>query len=154
MALSVPLKPGQLSAEARSRIMRAIRSKDTKPELTVRRYLFNAGYRYRLHSKFLPGKPDLVFRRRRKIVLVHGCFWHQHPSERCPIVGVPASNKKYWGPKMKRNYTRDKANLAALKELGFKVLVVWECELRMNPERALHKIRTFLGPPRWNAPQA
>jgi DNA mismatch endonuclease (patch repair protein) len=126
--------------------MRAIRSKNTKPEILVRKYLFGKGYRYRLHSKSLPGRPDLVFPSRKKIVLVHGCFWHQHSDKQCPIAGVPASNRKYWGPKMKRNLARDQANLAALRKLGFNVHVVWECELRANPEKSFRKIKAFLGP--------
>ena len=141
------MKSKPLSADARSRIMRAIRSKNTKPEIAVRKYLFGKGYRYRIHSKSLPGKPDLVFLGRKKIVLVHGCFWHQHDDKRCPIVGIPASNKKYWGPKMKRNIARDQANLVALTQLAFDVFVVWECELRARPEKAFRRIKKFLGPP-------
>lgn len=124
--------------------MRAIRSKNTKPEMVVRKHLFAKGYRYRLHFKSLPGKPDLVFSSRKKIVLVHGCFWHQHADSRCPIVGVPVSNKRYWGPKMKRNLARDKANLEALTQLGFDVHIVWECALRTNTQIVLAKIERFL----------
>lgn len=138
--------PQSLSREARSRIMRAIRSKNTKPETTVRKYLFAEGYRYRIHSQHLPGKPDVVFSGRRKIVLIHGCFWHQHSGPACPIVGIPASNKSYWGPKMRRNLARDRQNLRALEKLGFQVFTVWECELRANAERACRRIKRFLGP--------
>lgn len=151
MARSILLKPRPLSPEARSRIMRAIRAKDTKPEITVRKYLFTEGYRYRLHSKSLPGKPDLVFLRRKKIILVHGCFWHQHADSTCPISGVPASNTTYWKPKMRRNLARDRENLRALQKLGFEVFVVWECELRANAEKACRKVKRFLGPARWAA---
>lgn len=142
--------PDWLSPEARSRIMRAIRAKNTKPEIVVRRYLFSAGYRYRLHLTQLPGRPDLVFTKRRKIVLVHGCFWHQHADRRCSIVGIPTSNTKYWLPKLQRNIERDRENSILLEGLGWRTLVVWECELRSNPEKACRKIAKFLGPTRSN----
>jgi DNA mismatch endonuclease, patch repair protein len=129
--------------------MRAIRSKNTKPELAVRKYLFSAGYRYRLHSKALPGRPDLVFWRRKKIVLVHGCFWHQHKDPHCPIRGVPASNQSYWRPKMRKNLARDRANFTALTKLGFEVYIVWECQLRAIPEKTLRELTSFLGPAKW-----
>jgi DNA mismatch endonuclease (patch repair protein) len=135
-----------LPAETRSRIMRSIRNKDTKPEQVVRRALFAEGYRYRLHAKQLPGKPDIVFHGRRKVVLIHGCFWHQHPSARCKVKGTPASNRGYWTPKLHRNVQRDYENLAALRKLGWKTLIVWECNLRSDPQKAIAKIRTFLGP--------
>jgi DNA mismatch endonuclease (patch repair protein) len=135
-----------LSAEARSRIMRSIRGKDTKPEQAVRKYLFARGYRYRLHSKRLPGKPDLAFPGRKKVIFVHGCFWHQHGDEQCPIRVVPSSNKAYWAPKLRRNIARDAENLASLEKLGWKALVVWECELRQDAAAAGRKMKTFLGP--------
>jgi DNA mismatch endonuclease (patch repair protein) len=136
----------RLSTESRSRIMRAIRSKNTKPELIVRRYLSARGYRYRLHSKRLPGKPDLAFPGRRKAIFVHGCFWHQHSKPGCPIRIVPSSNRHYWGPKLRRNLVRDAEHLASLRKLGWKVLVVWECSLRHDVERVCHRITRFLGP--------
>jgi DNA mismatch endonuclease, patch repair protein len=136
----------RLSAEARSRIMRAIKAKDTKPEQAVRKQLFAAGYRYRLHPKELPGKPDIVFPGRKKAIFVHGCFWHQHSDVRCPIRVVPSSNQEYWEPKLRRNITRDAENEAALRQCGWKLLIIWECELRVNAERAFAKITKFLGP--------
>jgi DNA mismatch endonuclease (patch repair protein) len=136
----------RLSAEARSRIMRAIRHKNTKPEQTVRKYLFAEGYRYRLHRKGLPGKPDLVFPGRKKVIFVHGCFWHQHSAADCPIRVVPSSNQGYWTPKLSRNITRDAENEASLRKLGWDVLVVWECELRNDAEAVRKKMNKFLGP--------
>jgi DNA mismatch endonuclease (patch repair protein) len=137
-----------LSSDTRSRIMRAIRSKDTAPEQIIRRALFAEGYRYRLHVKELPGKPDLVFPGRRKVIFVHGCFWHQHANARCKVKGrMPTSNTEYWGPKLRRNIERDAENLAALKTLRWQVHIVWECVLRSAPESTISKVKTFLGPP-------
>ena len=116
--------------ERRSEIMSGIRSKGMKPEMTVRRLLHSMGYRYRLHRRDLPGKPDLVFPGRRKVIFVHGCFWHQHSDPRCRIVRRPKSNRDYWLPKLERNVVRDAENRARLEELGWEVLVIWECEVR------------------------
>jgi DNA mismatch endonuclease, patch repair protein len=137
----------RLSTEARSRIMRAIRDKHTKPERAVRQYLFSHGYRYRLHLKKLPGKPDLAFPGRKKVIFVHGCFWHQHADIHCPIRVAPSSNQEYWIPKLQRNIARDAENVLSLRRLGWKILVIWECELRKNHERAYTKIKKFLGAP-------
>ncbi|HVT14709.1 MAG TPA: very short patch repair endonuclease [Thermoanaerobaculia bacterium] len=115
-----------ISPEARSRNMQRIRSKDTAPELAVRRALHGAGLRFRLHQNNLPGKPDLVLRKYRTVVFVHGCFWHQHPN--CIHFGVPSSNQAYWAPKLERTAARDKAHREALEALGWRVLVIWECE--------------------------
>ena len=109
--------------------MSNIRSKGMKPEMVVRRLVHSMGYRYRLHRKDLPGKPDLVFPGRRKLIFVHGCFWHQHEDPACKIVRRPKSNRDYWLPKLQRNAIRDKENLSQLSELGWNVLLVWECEL-------------------------
>jgi DNA mismatch endonuclease (patch repair protein) len=119
-----------LPPDRRSENMRHIRSKDMKPEMALRRFVHSMGYRYRLHVATLPGKPDLVFASRQKIILVHGCFWHQHQSIRCPIVRMPKSNKGYWGPKLERNVSRDNEQIRALRRMGWSVLVVWECQLR------------------------
>jgi DNA mismatch endonuclease, patch repair protein len=135
----------RLSTEARSRIMRAIRNKNTKPELIIRKSLFALGYRYRLHSQHLPGKPDLSFPSRKKVIFVHGCFWHQHAVKTCPIRVVPSSNIQYWGPKLLRNAVRDQEHAAALRKLGWKALVIWECELRQDERKTLLKIERFLG---------
>jgi DNA mismatch endonuclease (patch repair protein) len=105
--------------------MRRVRSRDTAPELTVRHTLRRLGYRYRLHVKNLPGTPDIVFMRRRKVVFVHGCFWHQHG---CALTNLPTSNVDYWHPKLRRNVERDAAAIRQLDQAGWSVLVVWECE--------------------------
>jgi DNA mismatch endonuclease, patch repair protein len=124
----------------RSANMRAIRSKDMLPELAVRRLVYKAGYRYRLHQSDLPGKPDLVFGRRRKVIFVHGCFWHSHG---CKSGHIPKSNVGYWAPKLKRNQVRDEKNMAALTAGGWKSLVVWECETR-DKEKVKKRVVRFL----------
>jgi DNA mismatch endonuclease (patch repair protein) len=101
--------------------MSRIRSRDTKPEMIVRRLLHAAGYRYRLHTKDLPGKPDVVFKRRRKVVFVHGCFWHQHDREDCLDGRRPKSNTSYWHAKLERNVERDQEHIRRLHELGWQV---------------------------------
>ena len=116
-----------VSPEVRSRIMAQIKSKGMKPEMTVRRLLHGLGYRYRLHRKDLPGRPDLVFVSRRKVVFVNGCFWHNHAN--CDKVRVPSTNTEYWTAKLQRNSERDKKNLALLAEMGWEATTVWECEL-------------------------
>ncbi len=108
--------------------MRRIKSKDTKPEIFVRKMVYAMGYRYRLHAKELPGQPDLVFRKKKKAIFVHGCFWHQH--EECKQGHIPKSNLPYWIPKLERTKKRDAGNLEKLKGLGWKILVVWECEVK------------------------
>lgn len=125
----------------RSANMRAIRSKDMRPELEVRSHVHKLGYRFRLHRKDLPGKPDLVFPSRRKVIFVHGCFWHAHD---CKIAHAPKSNLQYWGPKLERNRARDEKNINALRAGGWKTMVIWECEI--SSERTLKKrIKAFLG---------
>lgn len=121
----------------RSANMRAIRSKGMKPELTVRRLVHHLGFRYRLHRKDLPGKPDLVFSSRRCVIFVHGCFWHAH---KCKIAHSPKTNKDYWEPKLERNKVRDVAHRKALRALGWRSLVVWECELK-NPGTGTRIVR-------------
>ena len=117
-----------VSPKVRSRIMAQVKSKGMKPEMQVRRLLHRLGYRYRLHRKDLPGRPDLVFPSRRKVVFVNGCFWHKHSG--CPRVRIPATNREYWLAKLERNHTRDKRNVALLEESGWAVMTVWECQLR------------------------
>lgn len=112
----------------RSRIMRAVKSSDTQPELKVRRTVFGMGYRYRLHRKDLPGKPDIVFVARQKVIFVHGCFWHGHNCSRG--ARVPKRNKSYWTYKIGRNKQRDKSSQLRLKKAGWDYLVLWECELK------------------------
>jgi DNA mismatch endonuclease (patch repair protein) len=129
----------------RSENMRRIRSKDTIPAMVVRRVAQSLGYRYRLHRKDVPGKPDLVFPIRRKVIFIHGCFWHQHSA--CREGRPPKSNAAYWLPKLKRNMERDKAALAQLAAEGWDVLVIWECETK-NHEAICQALRNFLGAPR------
>jgi DNA mismatch endonuclease (patch repair protein) len=107
--------------------MRAVKSQDTKPEMAVRRLIYRLGYRYRLHRADLPGKPDLVFPARRKIIFVHGCWWHGHDCKRG--AREPKTNTAYWRAKIGRNVTRDRANLSALNALGWQVAVIWECRI-------------------------
>ena len=107
--------------------MSRIRSKDTNPELIVRSVLHRLGFRFRIHRKDLPGRPDIVLPRHKKVVLVHGCFWHGHL---CKIAPGPKSNTGYWSPKIEANRARDDRNRAALQDLGWDVLELWECEIR------------------------
>lgn len=132
----------KLSKERRSANMSRIRSKDTCPEITLRKLIHGLGYRFRLHRRDLPGKPDLAFPSQKKAIFVHGCFWHQHPG--CREGRVPGSRLEYWVPKLSRNQQRDKAVQAALKEQGWRSLVVWECELK-DTAAALKRVRRFLG---------
>lgn len=109
--------------------MRQIKSTDTSVEKTVRKLIHAMGYRYRLHDRKLPGSPDIIFARRRKVIFVHGCFWHQHSNPDCTDSRLPKSNKDYWIPKLTRTQERDQGNQLMLSELGWKHLVIWECEL-------------------------
>lgn len=106
--------------------MQAVKGKDTKPEIAVRRLLYSMGYRYRLHRKGLPGRPDIAFVGRRKAIFVHGCFWHGHD---CPKGRLPKSRLEYWRPKIFQNTERDKSNIEQLQSLGWRSLVVWQCEI-------------------------
>ena len=117
----------KLSSEQRHKNMAAIGSKDTKPELIVRRGLWKRGFRYRLNFKRLPGHPDLVLRKYRTCIFVNGCFWHMHD---CGRFHWPASNREYWEPKILRNVERDSVNKEKLELMGWQVLTVWECELK------------------------
>lgn len=127
--------------EHRSRVMRAVKSRDTGPEMLTRRAVHAMGYRYRLHRKDLPGKPDLVFPSRRKAIFVHGCFWHGHD---CPRGSrKPKSNRAYWETKIRRNRERDTQSEAALKRDGWRVLTVWECQMK-NEEAFRMRLRKFL----------
>lgn len=130
-----------LSPHERSERMRRIGSSDTKPEMRVRRLTYALGYRYRLHRKDLPGSPDLVFASRRKVIFVHGCFWHLH--ERCQQYRLPRTRLDFWMPKLRANRDRDQRQQRALRELGWDVLVVWECETR-DAEGLASRITSFL----------
>ena len=127
--------------EDRSKVMRAVKGRDTGPEMTVRRLTHGMGYRYRLHRKDLPGKPDLVFPMRRKVIFVHGCFWHQHPCSRG--ARTPKSSRDYWIPKLRRNKQRDEEHQVRLREMGWNMLIIWECEVK-DPDAIRERIRAFL----------
>ena len=128
-----------LTQRERSERMRRVRSKDTKPELAVRQLVHSMGYRYRLHAAELPGKPDLVFPSRRKVIFVHGCFWHRHRG--CPRCRLPKSRIKFWKTKFEGNRRRDTNNKRKLTRLGWCYLVIWECQVSNELEPML---RTFL----------
>ena len=135
-----------LSPQDRSWCMSQIRSRGMKPEMAVRSMVHRLGYRFRLHRRDLPGKPDLTLPRHKAVIFVNGCFWHWHPDPQCPIAGLPKSNLEYWQPKLTRTRTRDAEHTAKLKAAGWRVLVVWECQLR-NPEDVLSRISEFLAVP-------
>jgi DNA mismatch endonuclease, patch repair protein len=116
-----------VSPARRSEIMARVRAKDTGPEMLVRRLVHSMGYRYRLHDRSLPGTPDIVFRKARKVILVHGCFWHRHP--RCVLARLPKSRTTFWREKLESNRMRDRKNLRRLRAAGWRVLVLWECQL-------------------------
>ena len=121
----------------RSRIMGLVRSQDTAPEMEVRRALHAAGFRFRLHDRRLPGKPDIVLPRYKSVVLVQGCLWHWHG---CKRSRMPASNAAYWRRKIDRNIQRDAANQDALRRAGLSVEVIWECKLRASTERLIQRL--------------
>ena len=129
----------------RSENMRRIRSKDTAAEMTVRRVVHSLGYRFRLHDRNLPGRPDLVFSGRRKVIFVHGCFWHQHPDRTCRIVREATCKQGYWVDKLEGNKTRDGSQMSALRQTGWDVLVVWECEAEGDRGLLVSRLRLFLG---------
>ena len=134
-----------LTPEDRSRCMSRIRSKGMNPEMKVRSMVHALGYRFRLHRRDLPGSPDLVLPRHEAIIFVHGCFWHWHADPACPIAGLPKSNLEYWRPKLERTRDRDQEHLAVLQASGWRVLAIWECELR-SPSSVLDSIHEFLAP--------
>ena len=130
-----------LTPAERSERMGRVRSKDTKPELLVRRLVHRMGFRYRLHRRDLPGNPDLVFPKRGKIIFVHGCFWHRHGT--CKYTRWPKSRLEFWKPKLEANRRRDVANQRVLRRLGWKLLIVWECQLD-SVEVLRSRLRAFL----------
>ena len=136
--------PDLSSKEHRSWNMSRIRSKDTAPELIVRQALHSMGYRFRLHNKNLPGCPDITMSRLKALVLVHGCFWHRHKN--CSRCTIPTANQEFWLEKFQRTIKRDKKNLYSLRKLGWKVLVVWECQTKDKKklENKLHKFMSSI----------
>lgn len=131
----------RMTPEARSRLMAAVGSENTAPELAVRRMLHSMGFRFRLHRRDLPGTPDIVLPKFRKAIFVHGCFWHGH--EGCRLGRPPKSRIEYWGPKIKANRARDGRKAAALRHAGWSVATVWDCETRAPDKLATH-LRRFL----------
>jgi DNA mismatch endonuclease (patch repair protein) len=132
----------RITPEVRSKVMARVRAVNTKPELVVRRLVYSMGYRYRLHKKDLPGKPDLAFVGMRRAIFVHGCFWHRHACRSGRK--VPKTNRQYWLPKLARNKRRDLEHLANLRSLGWSMLVIWECEVK-NAVALKRRIIKFLG---------
>jgi DNA mismatch endonuclease (patch repair protein) len=133
--------PDVFNPEERSRIMAKVRGENTSPERLVRSLIHKMGYRFRLNVKDLPGKPDIVLKKHKKVIFVHGCFWHQH--EGCPHAARPSSNTEYWNKKLDRNMIRDRENMHKLEYLGWNVLIVWECETR-DREKLVDKLKGFL----------
>lgn len=129
------------SKKQRSFNMSQIKGKDTKPEIILRKLLWNNGYRYRLYSKKLPGKPDIVFSGRKKVIFVNGCFWHKH---NCKYFVWPKTNKQFWKDKILGTVKRDKANHEKLTALGWDYIVIWECEIKDNLKKTFKNIEKFL----------
>ena len=128
--------------KTRSRMMSGIRGKDTRPEMLVRSGLHRLGFRFRLHARNLPGSPDLVLKRYRAVVFVHGCYWHRH--EGCPYATTPATRLEFWQEKFEANVERDHRHQKALRETGWRVFVVWECALRREGVAAVERLATAL----------
>lgn len=131
-----------VTQEKRSKIMSLVRAKNTKPEMLVRHIVHGLGYRYRLHVRTLPGSPDLVFPKYRKIIFVNGCFWHSH--DNCKYATIPKTRVDFWSEKLCRNRARDKRNIEVLNELGWNVMTIWQCETRAM-DSVLDRIVSFLG---------
>jgi DNA mismatch endonuclease (patch repair protein) len=129
-----------LSPAERSERMGRVKNADTKPEMAVRRLIYAMGYRYRLHAPDLPGRPDIVFRGRRKVIFVHGCFWHQHG---CAQYRMPKTNTAFWLPKLEKNKARDRKVHQDIRKLGWKALVIWECQVK-RASRLKQRIKRFL----------
>ena len=132
-----------LSRSERSERMSRIRAKDSSPELQVRRLLHRLGYRYRLHDRKLAGCPDIVFRSRKAVIFVHGCFWHRHPDPGCKLSRLPKTRLDFWLPKLEGNRARDSRVQSELEQFGWRSLIVWECELR-HEEQLKNKLVSFL----------
>jgi DNA mismatch endonuclease (patch repair protein) len=132
-----------LTKAQRSERMSRVRGRDTKPEFLVRRLVHALGFRFRLHDRRLPGSPDLVFKSRKKAIFVHGCYWHRHPDPNCKLARLPKSRLDFWRPKLEGNRERDLRNQSELDALGWRYLIVWECEL-MHIEQLENKLLGFL----------
>jgi len=133
-----------LTPAQRSERMSRVHGRDTKPEMSVRRIVHGMGYRFRLHRKDLPGRPDIVLPRHRAVIFVHGCFWHRHEEPSCALARMPKSRLEFWEPKLEANRLRDIRTKEALEAAGWRVLVIWECEVK-DPFRISGTVREFLG---------
>lgn len=134
-----------LTPEERSQRMSLVRCRDTLPEKIVRRIVWRSGFRYRLHYRSLPGTPDLVFPKLRKVIFIHGCFWHRHGARSCSLARLPKSRLRFWIPKLEQNRTRDIRNRSRLRRRGWKVLVIWECQITSsNLARIQNTLKQFL----------
>lgn len=122
----------------RSNVMSKIRSKNTKPEIRIRSLLHKKGFRFRIHGKDLPGKPDIVLKKYKTVIFVHGCFWHFHKN--CPEGRIPSTNSKFWKKKLRKNVNRDKLNKKNLAKIDWQVITVWECEIEQNPNKTISQI--------------
>jgi DNA mismatch endonuclease (patch repair protein) len=132
-----------LTQKERSARMSLIRAKNTGPELTVRKLVHGLGYRYRLHGRLIPGKPDLVFAGRKKVIFVHGCFWHRHPGNACKLARLPKSRLEFWVPKLEKNRLRDERIGKELAEQGWQSMTIWECQL-VDIAAVTEQVRSFL----------
>lgn len=130
------------SRKKRSAVMAQIRSTNTGPELSVRRYLYRMGYHYRLHAKELPGRPDIVFRKARRVIFIHGCFWHLHVA--CRDGRLPKSRVEYWHRKLKNNVRRDKRHVDELRKADWRVLRLWECAIETSPTKTQKLLKNFM----------
>lgn len=135
----------RITRQQRSVVMSAVRAKNTRPELAIRGLLSGLGYRYRLHSANLPGRPDIVFSNRRSVLFVHGCFWHGHSG--CSLNRIPRSRLEYWIPKLEANKARDYMVRGRLKASGWRSLVVWECQIA-NSKKLARRLKVFLDAPK------
>ncbi|WP_082122781.1 very short patch repair endonuclease [Methanoculleus sediminis] len=135
--------PDIFPKEKRSQIMSKIKAKNTSPELVVRRFLYSHGFRYRVHQKDLPGKPDIVLPKYRTVIFVHGCFWHGHSCKIGSGLRKPKSNTDYWIPKIEKNIARDKENQRMLESDGWKVIVIWECDVK-HEDRLISALKSLL----------
>lgn len=133
-----------LTKNERSIRMGRVKSRDTSPELQVRRMIHRMGFRYRLYVRELPGRPDIVLPRHRKAVFVHGCFWHRHAALGCKLARLPKSRLEFWLPKLESNRRRDQRDMRKLRNAGWQIMVVWECQLR-DKERLENRLKRFLG---------
>ncbi len=136
----------RLSPEKRSWNMSRVRGKDTSIEVAVRQWLYHHGYRYRKNVKQLPGKPDIVLRPYNTVIFIQGCFWHRHPG--CKDATTPKSNTEFWENKFNHNVANDLKNQAALEDMGFRVIVLWECEITKHLDETMNRVVDLLGPAR------